>query len=461
MADIIVQNAIKTVVEAIQDSAQKFNYAGSLGLSLVDFLESLIRANITAGPYNPLTLAATGYLCDLSDNNKIANASCNYSGSGTSSVAVSNSNNPWTNGTVLKGATELSVAQVSDKIFALSPTLSNINSLVSGVRLDVYMAYLKLKQTFTDDQTATSILLNWYGIGLGAADGKPLSFTNRLKVCGTNWKAGQGGSCTWTVPAGATCAKFQVWGAGMGTNPACCCGGTSFGETGAYAEMTIKVTPGNQYSICSGCSCSIYCCSDSVPGQGCMSGVSGAGICCLKADGAFCYNANCQDMNFVRCQLGAGSLCRRFQSIYCTSSGPCWCSYGEYCYDNSCATCGVVPVYSGGCQYVTGCSCATDTAVVKHGPTMVMCSMHGGGCLDTNNYGYHIRPPIIDSDTGAEFISGCRCQFFTSGTSCGGCNGKDWTVHPGMGGAATHVMGGDNTHKGDTGRGGMVQVSWV
>jgi len=87
--------------------------------------------------------------------------------------------------------------------------------------------------------------------------------------------------------------------------------------------------------------------------------------------------------------------------------------------------------------------------------------MHGGGCLEGNNYGYHIRPPIINADTGSEFTAGCRCQSFTSGTSCGGCNGKDWTVHPGHGGAGTHVMGGDNTHKGDTGRGGMVQVSWI
>jgi hypothetical protein len=460
MADIIVQNAIDSVKTAIQESAQKFNYAGTLGQPLGTYLETIIRANITGGPYAALALAPTGFLCDLTAMTKISSSTCNYSGSGTTSIADSNTNNPWTNGSVLKGAGELTVLQISDKFFELAPVLGNINSLVSGVRLDVYMAYLKVKQQFIEENAA-SILLNWFGVGAPASDGKPLSFTNRIKVCGTDWRYGQGGACTWTVPTGATCAKFQVWGAGQGSNPGCCCGGASFGENGAYAEMTIKVTPGNQYSICAGCSCSRYCCGNETPGYGCMSGVSGTGICCLKADGAHCYNSNCDDMNGVRVTIGAGGVCTRFENVYCTSSGPCWCSYGEYCYDNSCATCGVVPVYPGTCGYTIGCSCATDLAVVKHGPTMVMCSIHGGGCLDTNNYGYHIRPPIINSDTGAEFTEGCRCQTFTSGGCCGGCNGRDWTTHPGHGGAGTHVMGGQNQHKGDTGRGGMVQVSWI
>ena len=459
MADIIVQNAIESIKTAIQESAQKFNYAGTLGMPLDDFLETIIRANITNGPYSALAVAPTGFLCDLTDQCKISHCNCNYSGSGTNSTLAENTNNPWRNGSVLKGGGDLSVVQVSDRFFALSPVLANINSLVSGVRLDIYMAYLKEKQMFTAENN-TSILRNWYGVGLSAADGKPLSFTNRIKVCGTDWRYGQGGACTWTVPAGATQAKFQVWGAGQGSNPGCCCGGASFGENGAYAEMTISVTPGNQYSICAGCSCSRYCCSSETPGYGCMSGVSGTGICCLKADGARCFNSNCDDMNGVRNAIGAGSVCTRFQNIYCTQSGPCWCSYGEYCFDNSCATCGVVPVYPS-CCYTTACSCATDGAAIKHGPRLVMRGMHGGGCLDNDNYGYHIRPPIIDSDTGGEFMAGCRCQTFTSGGCCGGCNGKDWTTHPGHGGAGTHIMGGQNQHKGDTGRGGMVQVSWI
>ena len=224
--------------------------------------------------------------------------------------------------------------------------------------------------------------------------------------------------------------------------------------------MTLCATPGDQYTICAGCSCMRWCCSNETPGCGCMSGVTGPGICCLKADGAGCYTANCNEMNYARCAVGAGSACHKFQNLYCTDSGPCWCSYGEYCFSGSCATCGVVAAYPA-CCYTAGCSCATNTKAVKHGVQYTMFGIHGGGCLDTNNYGYHIRPPIIDADTGLEFVGGCRCQTFTSGSCCGGCNASGWTWHPGHGGAGTHMMGGSTDHQGDTGRGGMVQVSWI
>ena len=462
MADIIVQNSVKALTQAIQESAAKVNYTNTLGRSLEQHLDLLIRANAAAGPFALPTGTSTGYLCDLTETSKISSCLCNYSGSGISSTASCNTANPWTNGSVLKGATpSVSTAQLVNKILTLDPVLSGINSATTGVSLDIYLTYLGLKATYVS-QNLTSILQNWYGIGQSANDAAPLSSVNKLKVCGNNWVCGEGASCTWTVPAGASKAKFQVWGAGQGSNPGCCCGGASFGETGAYAEMVINVTPGTQYSVCAGCSCSRFCCSSETPGYGCMSGVTGPGICCLKADGGHCYQANCDDMNAMRTSIGAGGVCHKFQNPYCTDSGPCWCSYGEYCYSNSCATCGVVPVYPSCCGYNNGCSCATEAAAVKHGPTMVMKGLHGGGCLDGSNYGYHIRPPVIDADTGLEYAGGCRCQTFTSGSECGGCLAAgNWSWHPGYGGAGTHVMGGANSHKGDTGRGGMVQVSWI
>ena len=420
-----------------------------------------IGANPTSGPFSSAVTPTTGYICDLSAVCKISHCQCNYSGSGTSSTASSNTSNPWTNGTVLRsGSTNVTTSQIVTLILSFDKTLSDLNAAVTGVALDVYMTYAGLKQTYTAENS-TTILQYWYGVGLPARNTQPLSTTNRIKVCGSGWVCGQGATCTWTVPAGATKARFQVWGAGQGSNPACCCGGSSFAENGAYAEMTLCVTPGDQYVVCAGCSCSRFCCSNETPGYGCMSGVTGPGICCLKADGGHCYNSNCEDMLAMRSCFGM-STCARFQNPYCTTSGPCWCNYGEYCYDNSCATCGVIPVYPACCDFTVGCSCGTDTKVVTHGPTMVHRGLHGGGCLDTNNYGYHIRAPIIDSDTGLEFTAGCRCQTFDSGTCCGGCNAAgNWTWHPGHGGAGTHIMGGTTNHKGDTGRAGMVQISWI
>ena len=277
---------------------------------------------------------------------------------------------------------------------------------------------------------------------------------NKLKVCGTNFLAGEGATCTWTVPDGATEAKFQAWGAGASTNAGCCCGGSSFGANGAYSELTIVVTPGDTYTLCAGCTCSQSCCSNYQQASGCMSGVIGNGICCFKADGG--STTNKLAMNSMRLSTGAGAICCRFQNNYCTSSGPCFCAYGEYCFDNSCSTCGIVPVHANCC--VAGyCACGTDVAEVhKDGYR----SLHGGGCLDTSFYGYHTRPPLLDSDTCANFVGGCSCGTFTSGSCCGGCLGNGWTKHPGHGGAHVQVKGGSNTFLSGQGTGGMIQVSW-
>jgi hypothetical protein len=467
MTDILVQNAIADVSNQIRASSQKVNYVDAFGTSLKDKVKALIISSASNGPYTQFLAAPAAYLCDLSDVQKISKCTCNYSGSGTSSTSCSNTQNPWTNGTVLKGAaTAPDQTAVSTRIRLLDTVLNNIwNEAQTQTTLDIYLAYVALKDTFTAENT-TTVLGNWYGVGISPnVQGARLSNTNFIKVCGASgaWACGLGASCTWTVPAGATQVKFQVWGAGMGSNPACCCGGAPFSSTGGYAEMVISATPGEQYSICAGCSCQRSCCSNETPGCGCASGVTGPGICCLQGSGVGCYTANCNNMNFMRCQIGVGSACYRFQNPYCTDSGPCWCSQNEYCFSNSCATCGVVPAYPACCE-PTSQSCATLTRAIKDGPQHVMFGIIGGGCLDTNNYGYHVRPPIINSDTGLQFTDGCTIQTFSSGSTCGGCNGWQWGAsawHPGHGGAGTHVMGGDNTHKGDYGRAGMVQVSWI
>jgi len=467
MTDILVQNAIADVSNQIRASSQKVNYTDAFGTTLREKVKALIISSASAGPYTQFMGSPTAFLCDLSDYTKISVCACNYAGSGTSSTSQSNTQNPWTNGTALKGAaTAPDQTSISTRIRLLDPVLNNIwNEAQSQTALDIYLAYLSLRDVFVAENNNPTVLQNWYGVGLSPnVPGARLSNTNFLKVCGASgsWSCGVGSTCTWTVPAGATQVKFQVWGAGQGSNPGCCCGGAPFGANGAYAEMVINATPGAQYSLCAGCSCQRSCCSNESVGCGCASGVTGPGICCLFASGMACYISNCNNLNWLRIQT-VGGACRRFQNPYCTDSGPCWCSNNEYCYSNSCATCGVVPIYPATCEQ-GACSCATLTAAIKDGPQVVVCGLHGGGCLETNNYGYHTRPPIINSDTGLQFTAGCQIQTFSSGSTCGGCNGWQWgpdAWHPGHGGAGTHVMGGENTHKGDYGRAGMVQVSWI
>lgn len=463
MADILVQHAVIEVAKSIGDASDGINYAEIFGQNLNDLIGTIISTNSTGGPFGSSSgTAATNCLCRLSEMCCISHCQCNFSGSGTSSTNACGTNNVWKDGSVLVGGTPaVSTTEIINTLLGLESTgvLNKVYDTNSTqVAKDMYFAYLVFKTTTSD----SDILETWYGQG-GEAEiaGTRLSNTNYLKVCDSNWKSGQGpAQCTWTVPSGATRVKFQVWGAGHGTNPGCCCGGQSFGTTGHYAELTMDATPGDTYTICAGCSCSRFCCSNAGSGFGCASGVTGPGICCLHADGAACYNSPCEDMQGMR-QCFSLSTCRRWQNPYCTTSGPCFCGCGEYCYDNSCATCGVIPVYPSCCTSDQACSCACTDRNPIDGLQQTFRGITGGGCLDTNNYGYHIRPPVIDSDTGLLFDGGCYCQNFTSGTCCGGCNGVNWTAHPGHGGTGTHIMGGTTNHKGDTGKAGMVQISWT
>ena len=479
MADVLLHNTLIDQADATKQASLAIDYTSALGgTTLKAYIKAMIDGNVSGGPYTPGGGGSGGgSLCDLSNTCKISMCACNYSGVGTSNTATCNTSNPWNDGSVLAGSaiaekTRGEIRVLFTTTFDTIGTLTKIYAVnTTIVEQAIYAEYLGLFHDYTAASEAT-ILQNWYNVaqsGGSSAEqqGKRLSDTDYVKICDSGWKYGEGpATCTWVVPAGATCAKFQIWGAGYGTNGACCCGGNPWGSNGAYREAEMKVTPGDSYTVCAGCSCQRYCCSNNLPGEGCMSGVTGNGICCLKADGGHCYNGNCVEMNHMRSQVSgfAGGACHKNMNPYCTQSGPCWCNYSEYCFDNSCATCGVVPVYPG-CCYTQYCSCINDSCKVtgKDGPTRGHFGIHGGTCVDTNNYGFHTRPPIIDSDTGAPWSQscGCNCQTFTSGSCCGGCLGRDWATHPGHGGAPTHVMGGNTNHFGDTGRAGMVQISWV
>jgi hypothetical protein len=84
------------------------------------------------------------------------------------------------------------------------------------------------------------------------------------------WRCGS--SCTWTVPGGVTCARFQVWGAGAGTGQVWCCGMNPYGGTGAYASIITPVVAGQTYVLCGGCAA---CCFSCGGWDGCNSFVRG------------------------------------------------------------------------------------------------------------------------------------------------------------------------------------------
>lgn len=436
MADLIVFNNVRDIEEKI-----KSNYG--LAIKNIDDLKIAIENTIDNVAYH--TIPKKMELSKLSCNNLIASCQCNFCGSGTSGTV---GNSPW--------QTELSSSSptLESKIYSTiinKPEMLEIkkemDDLTSGNLKNNIKQFIEMYAREYIENAANSDELKSYWITFA-------DFSNSFKVCSINFKAGEGASCTWNVPAGAKIAKFQLWGAGAGNTPGQCCGGAPFAANGAYSELTMRVNEGDSYIICAGCSCAINACWNQTPGAACMSGVTGPGICCLKADGS--NHCNNTTMDRVRTQVGAGGVCNRFQNIYCTTSGACWCANGAYCFSGSCATCGSVPVYADCCDR-TYCACGTDTTEIsKDGIRPI----HGGGCLDTNNHGCHIRPPMLDADTCEAVVSGCQCSYFTTVNCCGGCLSSGWDKHPGMGGAYSHVMNGAVDHKGDMGAGGMVKVSW-
>lgn len=257
--------------------------------------------------------------------------------------------------------------------------------------------------------------------------------------------------CLWTVPAGASKAQFQIWGAGSPTGIACCCGGSPHGANGAYATTIIDVTPGWTYTLCAGCA---FCCFATVGTTsnqpGCPSYVTGCKLtnfCAMGGHGNIaCY------MRYLHVSL---SECRYRGAGTGTSQGPCLCATGShYCFSNSCGTGTIVPFIVDQEQLFYGT--ATDSCVFGFP------AVRGGSFLDTNNYGYHQHPPVIGPCHTLQSGSSC-CITFTSGSCCGGClfaanNGI--FCYPGAGGAATHMMGGSVSYCADSGRGGMVRVTW-
>lgn len=273
-----------------------------------------------------------------------------------------------------------------------------------------------------------------------------------------------GKCCNWTVPAGATKAKFELWGAGSGSGAGICCGGSPTGASGAYATIIIPVTAGCQYTLCAGCahSAQSYCTAWCGDLSGCKSFVVGYGLTNLCADGG-CFNLmRAQIIRNRLCGPSADGSCCMFKAPRCCASavgvnicGPSCltlttCIFGHYlCQQASLESCGIIPVMP-------------DCLSTFYGTPFGYASMLGGACWDTNYYGYDIAPPTLTAVNGYT-AGGCCCYSWSSGTCCGTRAQACCQIRcfPGAGGTPTHVMGGSLELYGDWGRTGMIKVSWV
>ena len=297
-----------------------------------------------------------------------------------------------------------------------------------------------------------------------------------FKVCATNFYGAN--SCTWTVPAGAQYARFQIWGAGGGTGSGCCCGGSHWGTSGAYASVIIPVTPGCQYTLCAGCAIATPLLWGSGPGRSCRSFVTGYGLCNFCAEGA-CHKRHFthkhQDMDAYY-QSG----CCRWAATWCANdSGGCICNSGnDWCFSGSCASCGLIGFSRSPHTLYYGCYNGPVSAYNSilnidflDGMQVVgIPGLNGSACWDTNYYGPFCSTAVYgyETVTASQHIGLLCSQGSTTGGIC--CNhvGYNYRRAPGAGGTVTILFGGctamcdpsgNLTCGGDIGRTGMVCVT--
>ena len=309
-----------------------------------------------------------------------------------------------------------------------------------------------------------------------------------FQVCSTaigTVGSGQGACCQFTVPSGISYIRFQMWGAGGNAGSGCCCGGSGFGSSGAYASVIIPAITGCQYTLCAGCvSTTTPYKWNNYPNYACYgfpSYVSGYGLYNVCAAGGRGWSGWCILAYDIGTSASLAGCCKWSAPDCIYNSGACVCNgASDYCFTGSCALCGCIPFTKTNTSTWYGCNtlnincCCTATNCTMTGfwwgQVVGINGMNGSDCFDTNHYGYKCHPPIY----GFESVSQCViCG--VNGNMCGGlcCNGCGYNFmrYPGAGGSAVWMMAGCTVScdpsgcfgsqcGGDIGRGGMVCVSY-
>ena len=299
-------------------------------------------------------------------------------------------------------------------------------------------------------------------------------WTSGFKVCDTSGFFRCGATCTWTVPGGATCARFQIWGAGGSSGAAGCCGGSPFGGSGAYASVIMPVTAGCQYILCAGCALCCYGCWNCISnGNGCASYITGPGLtnfCAMGGIGNLCQQMIDRDVYYYKTGIidaRPAYTCQSFLGYCICGTGSSFCStaistpFNEAVPTIQCCGSGfssnphmMLPAYH---------SSALSYGSATGGTVYGIAGAYGESCMAHYcKCGYHKNPPIYG------FESSSQCVFsLSSSTSCGGnyCSASATfgavlasLLLPGSGGFAMQVAGGCLAICGDAGRMGMVCV---
>ena len=272
-----------------------------------------------------------------------------------------------------------------------------------------------------------------------------------------------GASCAWTVPAGATYARFQMWGAGAAASSAPqCCGISVWGGSGAYASVILPVTPGQIYCACAGCA---LCCNKNVSsnysiGAGCASFVVGPNLTNVCADGGepspYCWLTRVRG----EAEGGIGYCVIANASTIVGGSSPygynwCMCGQGGFC-NYACQDADAIIPFSTSCKIYYGCVGNATAAChcVVGAPGM----FNSNGSTSYQTYMCLYHPPVINQTS-------CCCYMCTSASAtCNGCLKNACTgVFQvfGRGGSPSSNSGGTTTSYGGQGTSGFVKIEYL
>ena len=292
----------------------------------------------------------------------------------------------------------------------------------------------------------------WCRIPTAPATG---SFTQGFKVCDSAGYFRCGQSCTWTVPGGTTCVRFQIWGAGGGTTESRCCMHTMPGTTGAYASVIMPTTSGSSFTMCAACA---YCCYAQGDGYNQQKGensyVTGPGLTNFCAEGGWssCMFKQICDRNDLYFPVKCQSCC-------CVWINGCMCRSGA----TICSADFETPGYGYPDGYYDGIMpwLACTTRAYGSATGGEVWTIRG---QDSSVHADQSMPMRMWAATVYGYGDSCcgRGGCFVC-NNCGGYCQSAWQTGarqiPGVGGWGTSSCGGNCTC-GDAGRMGMVCISY-
>ena len=280
--------------------------------------------------------------------------------------------------------------------------------------------------------------------------------TYGFKVCGSCWRCGN--NCNHSICSGVSNIQVQMWGPGGGTSGNCCCGGSPFGPSGAYMVLQFCVNQGETYCFCAGCA---YCCwgEQTTPGicgnPTWFNSTSGINACADSGISCFCYWNEDLKSNTQTCghripdPEEAGGTCSANR-----------CSGWNFCYDDYWDESLACHAFASRTTFSLNNSANDGRTITKYGLNGLWpahCTGGSGNCLH-NSSGF--STPVFGFES-------CVCEATYSGVDQNeGLRGCYWNAAngylriPGAGGYHTYSCGGGNGCQGDSGRFGMICVSW-